>query len=133
MKDSVNRLFDLFEAKKDAASWKAVFGAPQTEGDTTIIPVASVTYGMGLGIGVSGVEQEDDGDEDTGQVGGGGGVGGFSKPVAVIVVTPERTTVRPVLDRSKVIMAGMFTAGWIVFCWTSVINKAIKLRQLKQG
>jgi uncharacterized spore protein YtfJ len=131
MKDSVNRLFDLFESRKDAASWKAVFGEPQTQGDTTIIPVASVSYGMGLGIGVSGVEQEGEGDDGE-QGGGGGGVGGFSKPVAIIVVTPETTTVRPVLDRSKVIMAGMFTAGWIVFCWTSVLNKVIRLRQSSQ-
>jgi uncharacterized spore protein YtfJ len=130
--DVVNRLFDLFEAKKDAASWRAVFGEPLTQGDTTIIPVASVSYGMGLGVGYSDMEQ-DEAEEDPRQGGGGGGIGGFSKPVAVIVVTPERTTIRPVLDRSKVIMAGMFTAAWIVLCWTNVIKKMIQLRQSQQG
>jgi len=131
MNDPINRLFDLFESRKDAASWKAVFGEPQTEQDTTLIPVASVTYGLGLGVGVAGVEQDDDEDE-TEQAGGGGGIGGFNKPVAVIIVTPERTTVKPVLDRSKVIIAGMFTAAWIVFWWTHVVGKFIKLRQSSQ-
>lgn len=131
MKDPVNRLFDLFESRKDAASWKAVFGEPRVEGETTLIPVASVTYGMGLGVGASGIGQDDEEDEAE-QVGGGGGVGGVSKPVAVIVVTPERTTIKPVLDRSRVIVAGMITAGWIVFCWTSVINKLLRLREASQ-
>jgi len=130
MKDSLNRLFDLFETRKEAASWKAVFGEPQTQGDTTIIPVASVTYGVGLGVGMAGVEESE---EDAEQVGGGGGIAGSSKPVAVIVVTPEKTTVRPVLDRSMVLIAGMVTVAWIMACWTGVIRKVIALRQSQQG
>ena len=86
---------------------------------------------MGLGVGFSGVEK-DESEEDAEQAGSGGGIGGYSKPVAIVVVTPERTTIRPVLDRSKVIMAGMFTAAWIVFCWTNVIKKMIMLRQSQQ-
>lgn len=133
MENSVNRLFDIFEGVKESASWRAVFGEPQTQGDTTIIPVASITYGMGMGIGTSGAECEGDAPDGEPAGGAGGGAGALSKPVAIIIVTPEKTSVRPVIDRSMVLIASMCTAAWVVFCWTGVIKKYIKMREAAQS
>ena len=128
MENSVNRLFDLFQGLNESASWKAAFGEPQTQGDTTIIPVAAVSYGLGMGMGTSGTEEgEDEGDQGAGGAGGGGG--STSRPVAIIEITPEKTVIRPIIDYGKLAVAGMLTAAWVVFLWTRVLNKFIRLRE----
>ena len=48
--------------------------------------------------------------------GGGGGVGARSRPVAVIEVTKNETIVRPIVDETKVALAGIALAGWTIFC-----------------
>ena len=124
MENSINRLFDLFEGLNESASWKSAFGEPQIQGDTTIIPVAAVSYGLGMGMGTSGAKEgEEEGDE------GAGGGGSTSRPVAIIEVTPEKTVIRPVIDYGKLAVAGMLTAAWVVFLWTRVLNKFIRLRE----
>jgi len=130
MENSVNRLFDQFEKLNQSASWKSAFGEPQIRGDTTIIPVAAVSYGLGMGMGTSGAEEgEDEGDQGAGGAGGGGGGGSTSRPVAIIEITPEETVIRPIIDYGKLAVAGMLTFAWVVFLWTRVLNKFIRLRE----
>jgi len=51
---SLNRLFDVIQQIKEAADVRAAFGEPQVLEDKTIIPVARVSYGMGLGFALLG-------------------------------------------------------------------------------
>lgn len=119
--EAVNRLFDLFTEVKQEATWKRVFGDPQTYGDTTLIPIASVSYGVGLGIG-----QQEPTEEAEGSQGAGGGSGVMSRPIAIIEVTPTKTVVRPVIDYTRVIIAGLLTLAWIAFLWANVIRKLVR-------
>ncbi len=92
------------------ASVDAVFGEPVEKGDTLIIPAAEVGSAMGFGLG-SGT-----GEQGTNMKGNGGGGGGwnFSRPVAVIVASPEGVRVEPVLDVTKVAIAAFTTAGFML-------------------
>lgn len=104
---SVNKLFDTVEQAREAADWKTAFGEPQVAEDKTIIPVAQVGYGFGLGFG-SGPVPADEEDAPT-STGEGGGVGGgvSSKPMGVIVVTPESVYFEEVRDEAKIAILGM--------------------------
>lgn len=81
-----------------------VFSAPVEHGDTVVITAAAVSRGGGFGFGGGG-EPTEHGVE--GGAGGGGGGGGEGRPVAVIEITPEGATVRPVFDVTKVGIAAI--------------------------
>jgi len=103
-----------------AASVEAVYQKPIQHGDTLIIPSAEVVAVMGFGVG--GGERN-----ETQQESGGGGGGGsvFSRPVAVIISTPEGVRVDPVFDLTKVALASMTTGAIIL----GTLFKMIGLRQ----
>jgi uncharacterized spore protein YtfJ len=110
----------------DAADVSAVYGEPIQHGDTIIIPCAEVLSGMGFGMGF-GVNSHTSSDEEEGEtksdgensanrnegVGGGGGGRVFSRPVAVIVASPEGVRIEPVFDRTKIALAVLTTAGFM--------------------
>jgi uncharacterized spore protein YtfJ len=106
--DAIENTLDSFLA---AASVEAVYGEPIKQRDMTIIPAAEVVSAMGFGLGYGAGGS----DEEGGGQGGGGGGGGrvFSRPVAVIIATPDGVRVEPVFDLTKVVMAGL-TAGAFV-------------------
>ncbi len=93
----------------DAGSVSAVYGEPATYGDITIIPAAEVVsvMGFGLGVGTGGAGQG-------GGSGAGGGGGIQSRPVAAVVITPNGVRIQPIVDVTKVWLAGLTTAGFIV-------------------
>ena len=101
--DQLARFFQLFDRIHDQSTWKAAFGEPRTQGDRTIIPVAVVSYGIELG-GTSepscGVAEDETSDA--------GHAASAASPVAVIEVTPAKTTVRPVLNWSRLIPTILF-------------------------
>ncbi len=99
----------------DTARVERVYGEPIQHGDTLIIPAAEVLAGLGFGVGFgagSGGTEEQGGEG----VGGGGGGGGrtFSRPVAVIVASPEGVRVQEVVDPTKIALAAL-TAGGFMF------------------
>jgi uncharacterized spore protein YtfJ len=100
----------------EVASVEAVYGAPVEQGDMLIIPAAEVTammgFGMGMGSGEDTRAQENDGPGYAGGSGSGGGGGGtsFARPVAVIIAGPDGVRVEPVIDLTKIALAGL-TAG----------------------
>jgi uncharacterized spore protein YtfJ len=106
---SINKLFDTIEKTREAANWQAAFGEPLVVEDRTIIPVAQVSYGFGLGFGTP-AEPQEEGDPADGPEGGGGGSGVSAKPLGAIVVTPERVYFEPVGDQSKIALFGMGVA-----------------------
>lgn len=110
------------------AATEAVYGKPIKSGDTLIIPTAEVLCGMGFGLG-SGTYNPEEGGQPEGKMpgseeqatspagsgsGGGGGGYSFSRPVALVIASPEGVRVEPVLDRTKILMAALTTAGFMV-------------------
>ncbi|KAB1194107.1 hypothetical protein GJR96_11970 [Haloferax sp. MBLA0076] len=65
---------------------KTVYGDPITVGERTVVPVARIAYGIGMGGG-SGIDES--GEEGGEGYGGGGGV--HATPVGVVEVTPDET------------------------------------------
>jgi uncharacterized spore protein YtfJ len=120
--DDINSTMESF---LETASVDRVYGAPIEVGDTVIIPTAEnlviMGFGGGAGYGVADFENKKDEEasppgEGTGEGGGGGGGGGgrtLSRPVAVIIASPEGVRVEPVADRTKVIMAAITAAGFV--------------------
>ena len=93
--DVLKRLFAVAEPG-------AVYSAPVTVGDQTVITASEVSIGMGLGFGSgSGSSQEGAG----GGGGGGGGGGSMGRPVAVIAIGPQGVRVEPVVDPTKIALA----------------------------
>jgi uncharacterized spore protein YtfJ len=136
MDTEIERLLDLLAELRDKADVNAAFGEPMTVEGRTIVPVARVAYGFGMGLGhmtraeptaetEMGTDQPQDREiaepgDGTGGVGGGGIV---ARPFAVIEVTPEGTRVEPVVNEQKLALAGSLLIGWSVFCLARTLVK----------
>ena len=106
-----------------AAQPGAVYGQPVGSDGHTVITAAEVTsgggFGMGLGLGPPSrpgsraaptAEAAQPEDRQTGGAGGlGGGGGAMGRPVAIIAIGPDGVTVKPVVDVTKVALAGLTT------------------------
>jgi len=88
-----------------------VYGQPIRKGDMLIIPTAEVLSGLGFGAS----QGKMSGKESKGGNWSGGGGGGrtFSRPVAVIVASPESVKVTPIFDTTKIILAGLTALGFM--------------------
>ncbi|NLF10586.1 MAG: hypothetical protein GX597_02230, partial [Anaerolineaceae bacterium] len=97
----LNRLFDAVERVRDTAQWRAAFGEPQVFEDRTVIPVAQVGYGFGLGFGHPAEIPED---EAVLAAEGQGGVGGgaMSRPLGAIVVSDDDVYFEEAVDANKI-------------------------------
>jgi len=120
---SLNRLFDTIQQIREGAHWRSAFGDPQTVDETTLIPVANVSYGFGFGFGQPvevqekprpGSELEPTTHDEGNEAGGGGGVA-RSRPMGAIVVTPDEVYFEEAGSYNKVALAGIGLAGWIIF------------------
>lgn len=99
----------------ESAHVSAVFGQPVEHGETTIIPCSEIVVGMGMGGGMGTAPTQKEGETSGGEgLGGGGGARG--RPVAAIVVTKSGVRVEPIVDATKVALAGATTATFI-FLW----------------
>ncbi len=122
MEAMIQKLLDSFTALRERASVNALFGEPVTVEGRTIIPVAKIAYGFGMGAGTAPVlsstgEQEETDEESPSQPaneGSGGGGGMMGQPLAVVEVTEEAVRVQPIIDEQKVALAGTLLAAWIV-------------------
>ena len=110
--DTIEQVMDSLHA---VASVEAVYGAPIKQRDTLIIPAAEVVAFSGFGAG-QGFGGPENGTSASGGAGGGGGGGGsaHARPVAVIIITPEGVRVDPVLDLTKIALAGVTFAAFAV-------------------
>lgn len=86
----------------------AVYSAPVTAGEHTVITATEISIGMGLGYG--------GGASQTGDNGGGGG-GALGRPVAVISVGPHGVHVEPIVDPTKISLAFFTMLGAIFIAW----------------
>jgi uncharacterized spore protein YtfJ len=106
----------------ESASVDKVYGQPVEVGETKIIPTSENLVVLGFGAGMGYGRGDFEGEESPpgqgigeGAGGGGGGVGGrtLSRPVAVVIASPEGVRIEPVADRTKVIMAAITAAGFV--------------------
>lgn len=103
------------------ASAMAIFGQPVQRSETIVIPCADVVMGMGIGSGSgagieNGPHQRLEGPK--GGAGAGGGSGMRGRPVAAIVITPSRVYVDPIVDVTRIALAALATAGFVVYWLT---------------
>ncbi len=126
----------------DAACVDKVFGEPVQHGDTTIIPCAEVLAGLAFGVGYgygSGPTPEKEGEGESRQPsearggGGGGGGGGrvLSRPVAVVVSSPEGVRVEPVVDVTKLGLAALTVFGFMATMTARMMSRRRMLKYLK--
>jgi len=112
----------VFEKIFAAAQPGAVYGEPIVSGQYTLITASEVAAGGGFGYGrgFGPVRGAAAGSVPTGataesraevaQAGGGGGGGGggaMGRPVAIIVIGPDGVKVKPVVDATKLAIAGV--------------------------
>lgn len=113
----VEHMMQTFLSKADVS---AAYGQPVQSGETLIIPAAEVVaaagFGVGMGAGTSSTDQEQSEQQPSSGSGGGGGGGGrvFSRPVAVVVAGPNGVEVKPVIDLTKIWMAALTAAGFVI-------------------
>lgn len=105
----------ITDAARDALAVRRAFGDPIVHGDITVIPVARVRGGNGIGFG-SGARDSHRGDpgsdpdagtEAARTAEGGGGGGGFGvtiRPLGVFVVHGDDAEWQPTLDVTKIVL-----------------------------
>lgn len=115
----LERAAGAFERILAAGDVAKVYGKPIQKGDTTIIPAAEILaiggFGAGAGSGAHPVSNR--------RAGGGGGGGGgrvLARSVAVIVATPDGVEVRPVVDFTKIALAALTAAGFVIAAWSGM-------------
>lgn len=100
VKQSVESIIDKLSASGDV---KKIYGEPIEKNGKTIIPVASICYGV-VGGGGNNNHQED-------EAGGEGAVGGVrAKPLGVIEITEEGT--RFIRVDQVQLLIGVFLMAW---------------------
>jgi uncharacterized spore protein YtfJ len=120
-----------------AAQPGAVYSEPVTVGNFTVITASEIAagggFGSGSGFGSPTTSQKHEGEtsgqeaQPTNSVGGGMGVGGGSRgrPVAIIIIGPDGVTVKPVVDATKIALAGV-TAWGTMFMLLRRMRRASK-------
>ena len=95
----------------------SVFGEPIREGGVTVVPVAEVRFAFGYGYGSGrgrGDEAEGGPRTDEGS-GGGSGAGGRASAKGYIRISGDEVRFEPVLDVTRLALAGIALAAWSVF------------------
>jgi uncharacterized spore protein YtfJ len=106
---------------QDEVGANVCFGTPVERDGHTIIPVARVSFGYGMGFGGGSGGKQDTSSFDAMPAeggeggGGGGGGGGSSTPVAIIEMTQGEVKVTSIEDTTRIALSGMFLAGWAAF------------------
>jgi uncharacterized spore protein YtfJ len=126
----VERILAQIEATPTSASVKTVFGEPIKVGDWTIVPVArvSASFGLGFGRGIRPGAPPSEAAGAEGGIGGGGGGKMSVRPVAVIEIAPDRVRVKPIVDVTRIVLAGIFLVAWNVF-WITLTMRAVRGRR----
>ena len=115
----LDRVSGIMERLLATADVSKVYSEPILHGDVMILPAAEVLAIAGFGMGSGGgVALQQEGQKSRGSGGGGGGGGKtLARPVAVIVATPDGVEVRPVIDFTKIALAALTAAGFVMAAW----------------
>ena len=125
--DSMQQNMDKFLS---AAHVDAVYGAPIVHEDSLIIPTAEVLsfagFGIGGGSGTGPASENPEAGSPEGEgFGGGGGGRVLSRPVAVIIASPEGVRVEPVVDVTKIGLAALTAAGFMFGMWLRMMRPRV--------
>jgi uncharacterized spore protein YtfJ len=116
----LDRVAVIMERLLETADVSKVYGEPILHDGLMILPAAEVLAIAGFGMGSGGgVAVQPEGREKSRGSGGGGGGGGktLARTVAVIVVSAEGVEVRPVIDFTKIALAALTAAGFVMAAW----------------
>lgn len=122
---STDEMVRRLGAIPDAMGAGTCFGSPIERNGHTLIPVARVNFGYGLGFGGGsgfgsrhgkGIPDEFGTPAEGGEGGGGGGGGGgSSSPVAVVDISDGDVVVKPITDTTRIAMSWMALIAWAAF------------------
>jgi len=120
--DAGNRAADVMTRLIEAADVGKVYAAPIQHGDTLLIPAAEVLAVAGFGMGAGTGSAPDPRGRSRAGGGGGGGGGGrtLARGVAVVVSTPDGVRVEPIVDLTKIALAGLTALGFVWASWRGV-------------
>jgi uncharacterized spore protein YtfJ len=129
MNDEARPILEPIEKMVNALGVGAVFGEPIREGGVTVVPVAEVRFGFGYGYGSgrSRGEETEDGPSTGEGSRGGSGAGGRASAKGYIRISGDEVRFEPVLDVSRLALAGIFLAAWSVF-WIGRALRAVGRR-----
>ena len=119
LEEMLNRIGQMHER----ATVKAVFGEPYQVNGRTVIPVAKVSYGFGFGAGRGNAKLSGANESGGGGEGGGGGGRVSVRPVAVLEVSGTETRLKPIVDVTRLAIAGMALVVWNVFWITYTVRR----------
>jgi uncharacterized spore protein YtfJ len=130
MNDEARPNLEPIEKMIDGLGAGAVFGEPIREGSVTVVPVAEVRFAFGYGYGSGrgrGEESEGGPRTDEGS-GGGSGAGGRATARGYIRISADEVRFEPVLDVTRLALAGIALAAWSVF-WIGRAMRAVGRRR----
>ncbi len=124
LQQDLTQVIEPIENMMKRLNVSTVFGEAIKEGDQTVIPVASVSYGFGYGYGWgSGQSQGEEKSPKTGEGGGsGGGAAGRARPQGVIRITPDGVHFEPTMNPRAIALAGITLMAWNVFWITKTVR-----------
>jgi uncharacterized spore protein YtfJ len=125
---------DTMEEFLAAADVRVVYGEPIQHEDTIVIPTAEVLCVLGFGLGSgSGTNAQQNAESPSVGKGNGGGGGGriLSRPVAVVIASPEGVRVEPVVDITKVALAGLTALGFMIGMMFRMSRRRHALRSIQ--
>jgi uncharacterized spore protein YtfJ len=126
-----NRPLDIFQDNMDTllevANVSSAYGDPVQSGDNLIIPAAEVLAGVGFGLGAGFGRNSKEEDSQAGGSGGGGGGRVLSRPVAVVIASPEGVRVEPVVDVTKIALAALTAGGFMLATLARMSRRELRL------
>jgi uncharacterized spore protein YtfJ len=133
-REQSNALSSMLDRVLAAAHSSAVFSAPVEAAGHTVITASEVSAGGGFGYGGGSTTQPEAASsrrpgaaEASGASaghGGGGGGGSMGRPVAVISISADGVSVQPVVDATKLAIAGITAWGAIAVLAVRMLTKA---------
>ena len=106
---------------QDEVGASVCFGTHVERDGHTIIPVARVSFGYGMGFGGGSGGKQESGAFDAMPTeggeggGGGGGGGGSSTPVAIIDMAQGEVKITPIEDSTRIQLSNLMFAAWASF------------------
>ncbi len=107
-----------------SANIKAILGDPIKQNGLTLIPVASISIKGGGGGGINPQKEAGTAGQPGPQQGGMGiGVSIGVKPLGYIRILGEHAEFVPIIDKTKIVLGGLITAGLALFFLGKVLKK----------
>lgn len=128
MSEETRPNLEPIEKMVDELGVGAVFGEPIREGSVTVVPVAEVRFAFGYGYGSGRGEEAEGGSSTDEGSGGGSGAGGRASAKGYIRISGDEVTFEPVLDVTRLALAGIAFAAWSVF-WIGRALRDVRSRR----